>query len=111
MIEKIIRDYLLSVLTVPVYTDVPANPPESYCVIERTGGGNREHIRDAQIVVDSYGSTRWNAASLHEEVLKKLPDIATGDVVSSCEVNSEYDNTDTETKRYRYGAYFNVVYY
>lgn len=111
MIEQIIRDYLLAVLDVPVYIVVPADPPASYVEIERTGGGVDEHIRNAQVVIASYGASMLEAATLHERVLMVLPDIATGERVSACNINSEYNATDTQTKRYRYEAYINIVYY
>lgn len=111
MIEAMIRNYLMTVLSVPVYIEVPSEPPGSYVVIERTGGGIDEHIRSAMIAVQSYGTTRLEAATLHETILEKLPDIATGSEVTSCEVNAEYDYTDTETKRHRYQAVFDIVYY
>ena len=111
MIEEIIRNYLLSVLDVPVYIDVPAEPPVSYVAIERTGGGMDEHIRRADVVISSYGASRYGAAVLHEQVLAAMPNIATGAVISACDINSEYDNTDLETKRYRYEAYYNIIYY
>lgn len=111
MIEQIVRDYLKNVLSVPVYVDVPANPPDSYVVIARTGGGVDEHIRSAMMTVQCYGGTRVAAATLHEQILSVLPDIATGDVVSACDLNAEYDYTDTTTKRYRYQAVYDIVYY
>ena len=111
MIEKIIRDYLLNVLDVPVYIDVPANPGDSYVVIDRTGGSETEHIRSATIAVKSYAPRKLAAAELHEQVLALLPGVATGETVSACTVNAEYDYTDEETKRYRYQAVFDIVYY
>lgn len=111
MIEAIIRDYLLELLDVPVYIDVPADPPENYVVIERTGGSETEHIRSATIAVQSYGPRKTAAAELHEQVMSLLPDIADGVRVSACDLNAEYDYTDTQTKRYRYQAVFDLVYY
>lgn len=111
MIETIIRNYLITELTVPVYVDVPAEPPETYVVIERTGGGMEEHIRNAMIAIQSYGASRYTAAELHERVIAVMQDLITLDEVSSCDLNSEYDFTDTTTKRYRYQAVFNIVYY
>lgn len=111
MIEAIIRDYLLELLDVLVYIDVPADPPENYVVIERTGGSETEHIRSATIAVQSYGPRKTAAAELHEQVLSLLPGIADGVRVSACDLNAEYDYTDTQTKRYRYQAVFDLVYY
>lgn len=144
MIEAIIRNYLMTVLTVPVYIDVPRNRnsadvvsealwreeygnviqdeestdlqfqqtlPPGYVVIERTGGGKSEHIRSAMIAVQSYGDSKLAAATLHEQVLAELPKIADGKTVSACDLNAEYDYTDTTTKQYRYQAVFDIIYY
>ena len=111
MIEAIVRNYLLPSVSVPIYVDVPSEPPESYIVIERTGGGMEEHIRNAQIAVQSYAGSRFNAATLHEQVLQLMEGLIELDSVSACNVNAEYDFTDTTTKRYRYQAVFDIVYY
>lgn len=102
---------MTAITGIPVYVDVPSEPPESYIVIERTGGGEEEHIRSAMIAIQSYGMSRLQAATLHENVLSAMHGLITLDNVSACNVNSEYDFTDTETKRYRYQAVFDVIYY
>lgn len=111
MIEEIVRNYLLAVLSVPVYIDIPANPPDSYVSLERTGGGENEHIRTATIAIQSYGARRLEAATLHEEVMSYMKGMITLEEISSCRLNSEYDWTDTDTKQYRYQAVYNIVYY
>lgn len=111
MIEKIIRDYLMPLISVPVYIDVPPEPGDAYVVIERTGGGEREHIRDAMVAIQSYGATKYAAASQHETVLDVMKGLTTLDTVSACDLNAEYDYTDTQTKRYRYQAVYDIVYY
>ena len=111
MIEKRIRDFLLTKLTAPIYVDVPANPPDEYVVIERTGGGEDEHIRSAMIAIQSYGKRRLAAGSLHESVLAAMKSLNVRNDVSACQLDAEYDFTDTTTDRYRYQAVFNVVYY
>lgn len=111
MIEAIIRNYLMTVLQVPVYIDVPSDPPGSYVSLERTNGGENEHIRTATIALQSYGMTRYEAASLHEMVMHNMQSLITLDEISACRINAEYDWTDTDTKRYRYQAVYNIVYY
>ena len=111
MIESIVRNYLLSHLSQPVYIDVPPEPKPPYIVLERTAGGEREHIRNATIAIQSYGKRKYEAASLHESVLTEMKNLITLDVISACELNSEYDYTDTETKVYRYQAVYNIIYY
>lgn len=111
MIESIVRDYLLTALSVPVFIDVPSDPPGSYVVIERTGGGMEEHIRNAMVAIQSYGETRLQAATLHEQILAEMQDLIELNNVSACTLNAEYDFTDTSTKRYRYQCVFDIVYY
>lgn len=113
MIEAIIRDYLnnSTAISAPVYIDVPANPPAARIVIERTGGGMEEHIRNAQIAVQCYGTTRYNAASLHETVLTIMEALPELESISACNLNAEYDFTNTNTKEYRYQSVFDIVYY
>ena len=111
MIEATIRDHLVPLLNVPVYIDVPSQPGDGYVVIERTGGGETEHIRSAMVAVQSYGASKYDAASLHEDVMDAMKSLIELDEVSACELNSEYDFTDTTTKRYRYQAVFDIVYY
>ena len=111
MIENIIQDYLLSRLNVQVYTELPSDPGDSFVSIERTGGTERNHIRTAMVAVQSYGSSMYNAAVLHDEVMAALEDMAELPSVGSCRLNSEYNFTDTQTKRYRYQAVYDIVYY
>ena len=113
MIEAIVRNFLLSqtAITAPVYIDVPSDPPAKRVVIERTGGGMVEHIRNAQIAIQSYGARRSEAAELHELILEIMPTLAALPNVSACDLNAEYDFTDTSTKEYRYQSVFNIVYY
>ena len=111
MIEATIKNYLLTVLSVPVYINVPPEPPASYVVIERTGGRTDEHIRNAMITVQSYGSTMYSAAELHESVIEHMEALITLDSISACGLSAEYNFTDRETKRYRYQAVFDITYY
>ena len=111
MIEATVRNFLLSALSVPVYVDVPPDPPADYVTVERTNGSETEHIREATIALQSYGASRADAATLHEQVISEMKTLITLDSISACYLNAEYDYTDTTTKRYRYQAVFNIVYY
>ena len=111
MIEETIRNFLMESIPKPVYIDVPANPPAERIVIERTGGGMEEHIRNAQIAIQCYAETRYKAAELHELVMWAMPSLIELDSVSACYLNAEYDFTDTSTKEYRYQSVFDIYYY
>lgn len=111
MIEKIIRDYLTEHLDAPVYTEQPKEKPIAYVVIERTGGSRENMIRSATLAIQSYNKTMLTAAQLHERVIELMNDSITLDAISSVDINSEYNFTDTATKQYRYQAVFDIVYY
>lgn len=111
MIEQIILDYLSARLGVPVYMEVPPTPPPSFVVLEKTGGGRTDCISRATLAVQSYAPTLLEAARLNEAVKAAMDDAIDLDEVSRSALNSDYNFTDTASKRYRYQAVYDVVYY
>lgn len=111
MIEKIVYDYLSEALTVPVRLEVPENPPERFVLLEKTGSGVENHIYSATIAVQSWAETLFEAAALNEQVKEAMDCIVRLPEVCSCRLNSDYNFTDTATKRYRYQAVFDIVHY
>ena len=110
MIEKIVRDYLKETLNIGVYLEVEKdNPP--FIVLEKTGSREENYITRATIAVQSYGTSMYEAASLNAQVIDAMKQIIELDEISDCELNSDYNYTDTETKRYRYQAVFNITHY
>lgn len=111
MIEKIVYDYLSNALDVPVRMEEEPDAPEVFVRIEKTGGGKREHIYTATLAVQSYAGSLFAAAELNEKVKKAMDDIVTLDEVCRSALNSDYNYTDTATKRYRYQAVYDLVHY
>ena len=113
MIEKTILNALQRGTGVPGYMEIPENTPQYYIVIEKTGGGQRGHEqRTATVAVQAYAPTLEEAARLNEEILNIMRELQfEEDEVISCELNSDYNYTDQRTKRYRYQAVFNLVYF
>lgn len=116
MIELLLLEYLKSKLNVPVVME-KINDTE-YVLIEKTGSGRNNHLFDASFAIQSYSDSLYNAALLNEEVKKAmLGDGVTTDgfieedAICSCELNSDYNYTDTTTKEYRYQATYDVVHY
>lgn len=111
IIEATVRNYLMGILTEPVYIETPANPPASYVAIDRTGGSESETLRSARILLDSYGSSRLEAAKLHEKVLAAMAQISSLDCIGGYDLNEEQYNPDLETDRPRYQLYCDIIYY
>lgn len=111
MIEKVILDYLSSELSCPVYMEEPARKIASYVVIEKTGSRENNHIYTATFAIQSYGTSLYNAAVLNAAVKEAMDNIVTLGEVAACQLNSDYNFTDPETKRYRYQAVFDLIHY
>lgn len=111
MIEQIIIDYLNQNLDTPVYMEVPEDPPESFVIVEKTSGAKENYIQYAMMAFQSYASTLYNAALLNEEVKSAVENMTGLSSISSVQLNSDYNYTDTSTKRYRYQAVYEIYYY
>lgn len=110
MIEKIVLDYLKENIIVPCFMEVPEQPPSIMVIIEKTGSGVNNHVYEATIAIQSYSTSLYKAAELNELVKECMENIITIDKICSCELNSDYNYTDTEMKKYRYQAVFDIAY-
>lgn len=113
MIEKIVLDYLAAQENFPpVYMEIPPNLPSTpFVVLEKTGSSAENHIFRATIAIQSYAPTMYGAATLNETVKELMESLPTLAEVSACDLNSDYNYTDTATKQYRYQAVFDIIHY
>jgi len=119
MIEQTIYEYLKSEFEgsgVDVFMQVPdQNPAPDYrapfIVIEKTGSSVENWIAESTFAIQSYAATLFEAASLSEQVVKTMFGAIAMDDITRVELNSEYNFTDTETKRPRYQAVFDITHY
>lgn len=118
MIELTVLNYLKSVLSVPVFMEIPtSNDITEFVLLEKTGSSRTDFINDSVFVVQSYSDSLFGAASLNEEVKKAMIGdgvntygIIAETEVSKCSLNTDYNYTDTTTKSYRYQAVFDLVF-
>ena len=114
MIEEIIYKYLKESLIkegVPVYMERPEVKPACYVLIEKTGGGEENHIQRATIAVQSIDISLYQTAVLNEKVKGVMRAAISLDEIAKVELNSDYNFTDSSTKTYRYQAIFDIKYY
>lgn len=111
MIEKTVLDYLKSALDVPVYMEEPKDKPDSFVVLEKTGSGRSNLINNSQLALQSYATSLYLAAQLNEQVKEAMDNIIILSSVIKSSLNSDYNFTDTTTKRYRYQAIYDLVHY
>lgn len=114
MIEQIVLDYLTEHMDVPVFMELPEVPsedyptmPERFILLEKVGGGLNDHIDSGSVAVQSYSlNSLYEAACLDEEMRAVMFGILEQDDISEVRLASNYNHTDTRTKRYRYQSVF-----
>ena len=112
IIEEIVRDYLSKKLILtPVRLELPNNPPDIIVVLEKTGSNEVNHIKSATFAIQSYSKSMLDAMELNEQVKQAMKDIVELDQIGACNLNSDYNFTDTTTKKYRYQAVFDITHY
>ncbi|HEL2592354.1 TPA: hypothetical protein U1212_001647 [Streptococcus suis] len=111
MIEVITLNFLTEHLSAPVYTEHQEEMPERFAIFEKTSGGKKNHLNQATLAIQSYGQSLEEAAFLNEEVKRAVEKMVVLPSISRVELNSDYNFTDTETKRYRYQAVVDFIYF
>ena len=112
MIEETVLNYLKYHMSVPVYGMEPQKKDPEYVVIEKTGGSIENKIKESTIAIQSYGTSKYRACALMEEVIAAMTDgLITLDDISEVVVNGSSDFTDTTTKRPRYQSIFVITHY
>ena len=110
-IEQIIVGYLSSSLSVPVSGDVPINKPDEFVTVEKIGSGEKDHIRSATLAIQSWSMSQDSASTLNEAVKAAMDGAVVLDAISRSHCETDYNFTDTSTKRHRYQAVYTVVYH
>ena len=115
MIEITLRKFLESKLSVPVLMEVPKEPASQFVIIEKTGSTHENHVDSAIMTIQSYAPSLQSAMELNELVkywmLDGMEGLITLDEITSVNLNSDYNYTDTTSKRYRYQSVFEIVHY
>lgn len=111
MIELTLLHYIENTISdVAVFMEEPERPPTTYIIVQKTGGGIENEIREATFAVMSYGASLYDAAALNERVVNAVRQMCPTDGVFSAVLNSDYEYTNTTTKQYRYQAVFEIYY-
>lgn len=110
MIEAELLTYLAAALPVLVCMEEPEQPPAKYVRIEKTGSSRSNFITQATFAFQSYGPSLFEAAALNESVKAALDAAPVSIDIFSAKLNSDYNFTDTATKRYRYQAVYDFTF-
>lgn len=112
MIETALISYLNGKLDVEAYAEYPENDSGQFVLIEKTGGGNANRLQRATIALQSHADDLLDAMKLNEKVKEAMDELAWElDSVSRSKYNTDYNFTDTSTRKYRYQAVYDITYY
>lgn len=110
-IEEYFVAYLNDQLSAPVSGNVPPNPPAQYVTVELVGRGAENQVDSATISVESYANSRAEAGQLNHAVISAMEAAIERPEISSCRLDTAYNFTDTASKKDRYRAIFEVVFF
>lgn len=110
MIEKILIDYISENMNIPVFMEEQIDVSCPYIVLEKTGGSESNRLQTGTFAIQCYGNTKYESASLNAKLKTKMIEITSVDNIFKCQLNSDYDYTDTQKKKYRYQAVYNITY-
>lgn len=111
MIEEVIRNHLSTVLSAPVYLQKPDSASGSYVFFEKTGSGNSNKLGSSTFAFQSYAPSLYETAQLNELVKAAVESLIGLNEISKIKLNSDYNFTDTTTKKYRYQSVFDIYHY
>lgn len=83
IIEKEVIAHL-STMDIPVYAEIPANRPDQFVVVTKTGGSRQNFVYEEYVMVSSFSMSKLEAAVLDEAVQQIMYDIIERDNISSC---------------------------
>ena len=111
MIEQIILQYLSLTVNAEAFGEIPSDPPEEYIVVSKAGADRENHVDTATVRFDCYAGSKYRAAELSRELEDAIDAMIELDNVSCCEFGGDFDNTDTENKKYCYRVMYNITYF
>lgn len=111
MIEIVINNFLNDHLSAPAFLEVQDNMPKRYVLFEKTGSGKKNQIPSSTFAFQSYGESLYEALKLNDELKQAVESMIALDEIGSIKLNSDYNFTDTTTKKHRYQAVFDIKHY
>ena len=110
LIEQVIQDYLVEHLSVPVFLEEQGVKKDPFVLVEKTSSSRTNYLDSATFAFQSYAPSMYEAAELNEQVKNTVLGMIELNYFASIKLNSDYNFTDTTTKRYRYQAVFDFKY-
>lgn len=111
MIELVIKNYLDGHLDVPSFFEHQNGITGKYVLIEKIGGGKSNELKSSVFAFQSYADSLFESAALNEQVKEVVEAMIEVSEITGIHLNSDYNFTDEQTKKYRYQAVYDINYY
>lgn len=98
-----------TVSPVPCYGERPQKPPQTYVVLDKTGGTETNFIERTTIAFQTVAPTKAEASFLNDRVKEAIYTADTLPGVSAVSLISDGDFTNPTTKTYRYQTVFEIT--
>lgn len=111
MIEVIILNHLKDKLSVPVRLEKSNPTPAEYVLFEKIGSSRTNMLSSSTFAFQSYSDSMYGASALNELTKQAVDSLIELDEIASISLNTDYNFTDTTTKKYRYQAVYDIKHY
>ena len=111
MIELVIKNYLDGHLDAPSFFEHQNGLKWKYVLVEKLSGGKRNTLKSSVFAFQSYADSLFESAQLNEKVKEVVEEMVELPEITGIQLNSDYNFTDTQTKKYRYQAVFDINHY
>lgn len=116
MIESYLLNYLnTSALEDRAYMEDPDETNQRFYTVEKTGSDHEDGIETATFAIRSVsrrpGGSLEQAARMNLMLKAELKALAAQPEIANVDINSDYNDTDTQTKSYAYQCVVDVAYY
>ncbi|MDD6908288.1 MAG: hypothetical protein SPI59_01350 [Finegoldia sp.] len=111
MIELIIKEHLERELKVEVGFEMGFSQAGQFVIVEKVGSSRTNYIDHSSFAIQSYADTMYKAAKLNYRVKAAMEKLIEDGNIASVVLDSDYNFTDTTTKKYRYQAVYDITHY
>ena len=111
MIEVLLKKYLEEQTKLKIYLMLPINKPDKFISFEKIGGSYDNMLKSSTFAIQIWGESLYDVASLNEVVKSCLINFVENERISKVKIDSDYNFTDTETKKYRYQIVVDIWHY
>lgn len=112
MIEILLKNFLEKETNTKTYLVLPDKKPDSFITLEKIGSSNINNLDSSIFAIQSWANSMYEAAKLNQQIKKLLQtQFMELENISKANINSDYNFTDTTTKKYRYQMVVEIFHY